>query len=268
MSNDPTVTKQIIKSYWTNKDRKAMTAKEHNRVMLEFYPAEIMAAVNNSKIYGYPQSMPTPVNNVGQPEQIFVNKDSISALCDIYDKNKNICVLNFASYKHPGGGFMYGSSAQEESLCHETTLYEILSSKRFEDYYLWNNAHKNRGLYTNRAIYSPGIIVEHDDNCFTTTILTCAAPNFGAAGQYKMATPTENFDTLAARVQFIADILEENNIDTFIAGAFGCGVFGQNPNELVTIYKSVNWGSHMKKIIHAVPGTGENTDVFKAAFGG
>lgn len=61
------------------------------------------------------------------------------------------CVLNFASFKNPGGGFLKGTVAQEEYLCQNSTLYNVLS--RFTSYY-----EKNR-LSTNDALYSPGIVV-------------------------------------------------------------------------------------------------------------
>ena len=55
---------------------------------------------------------------------------------------------------------MEGSSAQEESLCHESFLYNVLS--RYKEYYHANTYCKNRNLYSDRALYSPDIIFEHN----------------------------------------------------------------------------------------------------------
>ena len=63
---------------------------------------------------------------------VFCDKDTMSALIDEGHDNpgEKIAVLNFASYQNPGGKFLEGSSAQEESLCHASTLYECLSVQK------------------------------------------------------------------------------------------------------------------------------------------
>ena len=40
-----------------------------------------------------------------------------------YDKDQNLICLNFASARNPGGGFLNGSQAQEESIARATGLY-------------------------------------------------------------------------------------------------------------------------------------------------
>lgn len=52
-----------------------------------------------------------------------------------YKHDEKLCVLNFASYKKPGGGFINGAIAQEESICHDSTLFNVISSEKFESYY-------------------------------------------------------------------------------------------------------------------------------------
>ena len=48
-------------------------------------------------------------------------------------ENGHIVALNFASYKNPGGQFINGSMAQEESLCHASMLYPVLNSSKAND---------------------------------------------------------------------------------------------------------------------------------------
>ena len=104
-----------------------------------------------------------------------VDMDSVSAIFQ-YAEN-NTAVLNFASYKNPGGMFVNGSKAQEECLCHESFLYNVL--KENQNYYNWNNQHKNRALYLNRALYSPNIKFFHEDKELLEPVYEKVAGKYG-----------------------------------------------------------------------------------------
>lgn len=262
MSKNFNKTEKTISSYWTRKEERKKQAERHNTEMSVLFPNEIQKSIDNSKAYGEVPS----ISGDHTPLQFFSNIDSVGAVFDVYDPNKKICVLNFASYKHPGGGFLSGSSAQEESLCHESTLYNVLSANKFKEYYDWNNKNKNRGLYLNRAIYSPNVIFIRDKK-IEVDVLTCAAPNFNSAGKYEEVSEEENYEILKNRMQFISSILNDNKVQVFIAGAYGCGVFGQDPNEVAQIWKSeLVYGPDLEKIVHSVPFSDENTEVFREAF--
>ena len=71
-------------------------------------------------------------------------------------QNGNVTCLNFASAKNPGGGFLNGSQAQEESLARSSTLYPTLLKN--EIYYTINRQNRS-SLYTDHMIYSPKVLV-------------------------------------------------------------------------------------------------------------
>lgn len=90
-----------------------------------------------------------------KPAFTLTDMDSVSCLFNLSD-NGRTAILNYASYKSPGGFFLEGSPAQEEALCHESNLYPILLA--FDGtYYAWNRQRLNKALYLNRALYSSGI---------------------------------------------------------------------------------------------------------------
>lgn len=257
--------KKDIKSNWIKKDEKKRQAIAHHYKMMINEEEAIKLSIRDSDIHGINFSFPI---DKGNPEHIFINTDTVSAIKQFNTVGTgalnfitDMCALNFASYKHPGGGFLNGSMAQEEALCHESTLYEVLSNEKFNKYYEWNRKHLNNSLYLNRAIYSESIKFD-DVYC---DVLTCASPNWGSAMKYNNISKEENSKALRERCQYIAEILNYNAINTFITGAFGCGVFGQSPEEVANIWLSINWGK-VKKIVYAVPGDNENAKVFRRIF--
>ena len=196
-----------------------------------------------------------------------LDMDSVSAahLINLATKNedKPIGLLNFASFKYPGGMFIQGSTAQEESLCHESILYNVL--RRFNlDFYGENRLLCKRykdvnSTYINRGLYSPDILFIHDNEKFYCNVITVAAPN-----NRKHDIPSDiNYRVLYARIKFILDIAEDNNIKTIILGAFGCGVFRQNPEEVANIFKEllIFGGYNFNNIYFAIP-YGNNYKVF------
>ena len=252
-----------ISYYWQNKSLRALQANQHTEIMAHQHPEEIKDSLFNSLIYS-----PTDtffVNPVDKEIPIFLAaKDSVSAIFDYYEGKT--AVLNFASYKNPGGGFLSGSRAQEESLCHSSFLYNVLS--KFPTYYGWNQNHLNRSLYENRAIYSPRILFENEDgDTIYCDVITCAAPNITPNRKYNLGvTDEENLAALDSRIHFVLDIAAENQVDTLILGAFGCGVFGQDAEDVCRIFVKYLTSSHrcFKKVIFAIPNDvhSENYDKF------
>lgn len=175
-----------------------------------------------------------------------------------------VCILNFASYKNPGGFFLGGSFAQEEALCHESTLYPVLSS--FNDtYYRWNKQHLNKALYLDRALYSKDILFERDEKKIFADVLTCAAPNYRTGHRYQNVSLIENEDTFRKRIEFIYGIAEQQEVNTLIAGAWGCGVFMQPPGMTCNLLSDtllMGGYKHLEKVYFAIPD--ENSTNFKA----
>lgn len=193
----------------------------------------------------------------------FENRDSVDAIFRTGYPNK-VCVLNFASYKHPGGGFMQGAMAQEEALCHASTLYPVL--KAFESsHYAENGKCLNRGLYTNTALYSPNIMFFREGQPDTLAdVLTCAAPNYSVALRYGKFTAEENASTLSQRIEFIYRIVASRHVDTFIVGAWGCGVFKQDAEVVAELFlKVLAKCTPCAKLVFAVPGNNYNSRVFR-----
>ena len=235
--------------YFKNRDERRRHAISWTQKMAETYPDKIASSVGNTRLYDDSYEFSLEKRYDATP-MLVEEADSVTALFRHFD---NAAVLNFASYRNAGGMFYDGSSAQEESLCHESFLYNVLREER--DYYATNALDMNRGMYRNRALYSPDILFIRGEHTIKADVLTCACPNHRHVTR-KQATEEYNLEHLKSRIEFVLNILAEEKKDIIILGAFGCGVFEQNPETVASIFNELianKFNGMFKMAVFAIP---------------
>ena len=167
------------------------------------------------------------------------NESTIDAMRRLADRPGLGC-LNFASAKHPGGGFLNGAQAQEEALARASALYPCLMTRE-RDHYAANRANKS-SLYLDLAIFSPDVPFFRDDDGawlerpVLAAVITCAAPNAGALIANRAPGLGRIEPTLRLRAEMILAIAVTHGVRTFVLGAWGAGVFGNDPAMVATAF--------------------------------
>ena len=93
-----------------------------------------------------------------------------------------------------------------------------------------------------------------------------------AAQKYCNVSDEENSKVLRQRIRFILELADEENVETLIAGAFGCGVFGQDPVEVAATFKDEINRLPFRNVervvfpIPRIPGKSENFEAFRMVF--
>ena len=258
--------KYNTKRYYPNKEERAKLAQNHTKEMEDLYKDEIDDCIDETLAYNTNSKFTE--KRLNNKQIIIVDEiDSVGAVFKYVNINEITAVLNFASYNNPGGNFINGSKAQEECLCHESYLYNVLKGRI--GYYKINHKNKNKSLYTDRALYSPNVRFTKECKDVFCDVITCAAPNKTAAQKYYNVSDEENSEVLKERIEFVLKIAQDNGVDNLILGAYGCGVFGQDPLEVAKIFKEFLSGKYkcFNKVIFAIPSRLEmNYRCFKRIF--
>ncbi len=145
----------------------------------------------------------------------------------------HVCALNFASAKHPGGGWRGGARAQEESIARTSSLVTCLESQ--PAYYDRNRAARS-AMYLDLVLFSPYVPFFRDDEgtwlerTHLASIVTAAAPNASALRQHGTIDEAELEATLRRRARLSLDVCVHHNVERLILGAWGAGVFGNDPD--------------------------------------
>jgi uncharacterized protein (TIGR02452 family) len=149
-----------------------------------------------------------------------------------------IIALNFASANNPGGGFLKGSNAQEESICRASALY--LNLVKSTEFYEFHRNQKNP-LYSNKMIYSPDVPIIRNDKgqlikCEKCSFITSPAVNAKVARERNISNDTIN-KAMKERINKIISVAVKKNPEVLLFGAFGCGVFGNDREVVFKIFE-------------------------------
>lgn len=187
--------------------------------------------------------------------------------------SERVAVLNFASARNPGGGYLNGAQAQEEALCRASALYTC--QLRAREFYDHHRAHRDP-FYTDRVIHSPAVPVFRDDrgrlldSPHLVGFLTAAAPNAGVVRRTAPDRVAELPRALAVRAERVLSVAVAEGYRRLVLGAWGCGVFQNDPAQVAGAFRTLlgPGGRFEGAFEHVVFGVLDRTrgEVVRAAF--
>ena len=181
-----------------------------------------------------------------------------------------VAALNFASAKNPGGGFLSGSQAQEESLARSSALYASLTKVM-----AFYEHHRSQGtpLYTHAMILSPSCPVFRDDsgallsNTQRVTFISSAAPNAGALKDKYPHDFNSIPEVLKTRAEYVLALAASRGLKHLVLGAWGCGVFRNDPQLVAQTFMQLlgrdEWRTRFSKVVFSILDSSPNADVVK-----
>ena len=150
-------------------------------------------------------------------------------------------VMNFANAHHAGGGFRLGANAQEEALCRCSTLYASIHSAKAGEMYRWNNT-RFSAVASDYMLYSPRVCVFRDP------------------ARRLLPHP------------FLAAVAPHHGHRNLVLGAWGCGAFGNRPDDVSACFRQVLVEEHFGRLFDHVcfaiygPEDGQNLRAFQTTF--
>ncbi|KAF8971181.1 hypothetical protein BDZ97DRAFT_1607417, partial [Flammula alnicola] len=185
------------------------------------------------------------------------------------DPTKKIGILNFASATKPGGGFLSGASAQEESIARSSTLYVSLTTTAARPFYALHAHDEKGGYYTHSMIYSPSVhLLRDDDGSWLTPlkvdVLTSPAVNAGQVRKLSRRRPRGEVESkiravMKERMGRILALFERQGARQLVLGSFGTGVFQNDVRAMAEIWHELlhapgaRFASSFDNVAFAIP---------------
>ena len=206
-------------------------------------------------------------------------------------------ILNFASATQPGGGFLNGAAAQEESIARSSSLYSSLNSPTAAAFY---NSHKRDdkgGFYSHAMIFSPSVMLFREDDGtwmkpIKVQVITSPAVNAKVARQRHQrpsdgrrnggrvgdddggdrALEARIREVMTERMARILALFELQGVRNIVLGSFGTGVYQNDVRMVAEIWRWLLHGRNARfarsfdHVLFAIPDT-RTLEKFRSGFG-
>ena len=256
------------------KEARAAEAERHIADVERRLAPEVAASVAGIRTYGStPASEPVLDDGAPRvPSVTVVDEDSVTAVLARGRGLASACdlaVLDFASFTSAGGGYARGAWAQEEALCAESTLYNVLATQK-----AWYAENRRRNinceLYRNRALVVPRVRFDREKYHSYADVIVAAAPNARRARTEYRVSDEVLAEAMRGRIRLVLAVADELGHEKLVLGAFGCGVFGWDAGQVAEMFRAeLASGGHVaREVVFAVPRGrfDENLERFEHAF--
>lgn len=233
---------------------RANEAKRHTEQMASRYGREIERSLAGVR------RVEAPVRSEVEgcvPEVTVMAADAVAVILETGRGRAEFCdlaVLDFASFVNPGGGYIRGAWAQEEALCAESFLYNVLEKQG--DWYGENRRRNiNCELYRNRGLVVPKVRFTREKLHAYADVLVVAAPNARRSRQEYHVKDEVLVRAMRERIRFALDVVDALGHKKVVLGAWGCGVFGWEADVVAELFREeLAAGAHgVEQVVFAVP---------------
>ena len=234
------------------------------------------------------------------PQKIFVtniqvvNQDCLAYAKSLLDQDSadDLCVLNMASAKNPGGGVYGGAGAQEEYLFRCSDYYRFLfqyaDPASFDCEKVYGIPHNPRHSYPLKrnfgGFYSHGVTIFRNTEAngyalletpWKVNFVAVAANNIRRYMNGRTTIPDKFIPSTLSLIRTILRIAYNNGQRRLVLGAFGCGAFANPPGHMAQLFKQVfeepEFQGLFREIHFAIiedhNSHGRNVNAFKEVFG-
>ena len=198
------------------------------------------------------------------PQKLFVtniqvvNQDCLAYAKSLLEQDNadDLCVLNMASAKNPGGGVYGGAGAQEEYLFRCSDYYRFLfqyaDPASFDCEKVYGIPHNPRHSYPLKrhfgGVYSHGVTIFRDTEAngyalletpWKVNFVAVAANNIRRYMNGRTTIPDKFIPSTLSLIRTILRIAYNNGQRRLVLGAFGCGAFANPPGHMAQLFKQV-----------------------------
>jgi uncharacterized protein (TIGR02452 family) len=223
-----------------------------------------------------------------------VNQDCLAYTRNLInqDDTDDLCVLNMASAKNPGGGVYGGAGAQEEYLfrCSDyfRFLFQYADPASFDCEKVYGIPHNPRHSYPLKrnfgGVFSHGVTIFRDtetngyaliEKPCQVNFVAVAANNIRRFMNGRKTIPDNFIPSTLNLIRTILRIAYNNGQRRLVLGAFGCGAFANPPKHMAQLFKQVfeepEFQGLFREIHFAIiedhNSHGQNYNAFKEVFG-